>query len=64
MKTTVKELDYEKVMALPQYPHLHPIRPGIFWRTLVRGCPSWDWPEPISITPAREWRRSVKTSRA
>lgn len=37
MKTTVKELDYEKVMALPQYPHLHPIRPGIFWRTLVRG---------------------------
>lgn len=38
MKTTVKELDYEKVMALPQYPHLHPIRPGIFWRTLVRGA--------------------------
>ena len=37
MKTTVKELDYEKVMALPQYPHLHPVRPGIFWRTLVRG---------------------------
>ena len=37
MKTTVKGLDYEKVMALPQYPHLHPIRPGIFWRTLVRG---------------------------
>lgn len=36
MKTTVRELDYEKVMALPQYPHLHPVRPGIFWRTLVR----------------------------
>ena len=37
MKTTVKELDYEKVMALPQYPHLHPIKPGILWRTLIRG---------------------------
>ena len=37
MKTTVKELDYEKVMALPKYPHVHPSRPGIFWRTLVRG---------------------------
>ena len=37
MKTTVKELDYEKVMALPQYPHLHPVRPGIFWREGARG---------------------------
>ena len=37
MKTTVRELDYEKVMALPQYPHLHPVKPGIFWRTLIRG---------------------------
>lgn len=37
MKTTVRELDYDKVMALPQYPHLHPVKPGIFWRTLIRG---------------------------
>ena len=36
MKTTVKELDYEKVMALPQYAHIPPCRPGIFWRTLIR----------------------------
>lgn len=64
MKTTVKELDYEKVMALPQYPHLHPIRPGIFWRTLVRGLSILGLAGTISITPAREWRRSVKTSRA
>ena len=37
MKTTVRELDYDKVMALPRYPHLHPVKPGIFWRTLIRG---------------------------
>ena len=36
MKTTVRELDYEKVMALPQYPHIPPHRPGIFWRSLIR----------------------------
>ena len=56
MKTTVKELDYEKVMALPQYPHLHPIRPGISGAPSCGGCPFWDWPEPTSITPARYHR--------
>lgn len=49
MKTTVKELDYEKVMALPQYPHLHPIRPGIFWRTLVRGVHSGTGRNPFPL---------------
>ena len=36
MKTTIKHLDYEKVMALPRPEHMMPRRPNIFWRTLVR----------------------------
>ena len=37
MKTTVKEMDFEKVMALPHYPHQHPKKPNLFWRTFIRG---------------------------
>lgn len=36
MKTTVKKMDYDKVMALPHYPHKAPRRPNLFWRTLIR----------------------------
>ena len=36
MKTTIKHLDYEKVMALPRPEHMLPRRPNIFWRTFVR----------------------------
>ena len=36
MKTTVKPLDYEAVLALQPYPHKAPRRPGIFWRSLIR----------------------------
>lgn len=37
MKTTVKKMDYDKVMQLPHYPHKLPRKPNMFWRTLVRG---------------------------
>lgn len=37
MKTTVKQMDFDKVMALPRYPHQDPRKPGLFWRTLIRG---------------------------
>ena len=36
MKTTVKQMDFDKVMALPRYPHKVPRKPNIFWRTLIR----------------------------
>jgi len=36
MKTTVKKMDFDKVMALPRYPHKAPRKPGIFWRTLIK----------------------------
>ncbi len=36
MKTTVKNMDYEKVMALPRYPHKAPQKPNLFWRTAIR----------------------------
>lgn len=36
MKTTVQDLDYSAVMALPKPPHKQPRRPGILFRTLVR----------------------------
>ncbi len=36
MKTTVKNLDYDKVMALPRPVHRNPIRPNLFWRVLIR----------------------------
>ena len=38
MKTTVKELDYEKASwRCPSIPICNPIRPGIFLAHLVRG---------------------------
>jgi len=36
MKTTVKTMDYEKVMALPRPRHRPPQKPNMFWRTLIR----------------------------
>ncbi len=36
MKTTIKELDYEKVMALPRPKYRKPIKPNLFWRVLIR----------------------------
>lgn len=36
MKTTVKEMEYDKVIALPRYPHKDPTKPNLFWRTLLR----------------------------
>lgn len=36
MKTTVKKMDYDKVMALPRPEHKLPRKPNIFWRTLIR----------------------------
>ena len=36
MKTTVKTMDIDKVMALPRYPHKLPRKPGMFWRTLIK----------------------------
>ena len=35
MKTTMKKLDYDKVMALPRPKHRHPLKPGLFWRVLI-----------------------------
>ena len=37
MKTTVKTMDYDAVMALSPYPRKKPVKPGLFWRTLIRG---------------------------
>ena len=36
MKTTVKTLDYEKVMALPRPKRKKPLKPNWFWRILIR----------------------------
>lgn len=36
MKTTVKAMDYDAVMALPLPEHRHPKKPGIFFRSLIR----------------------------
>ena len=36
LKTTVKAMDYDAVMALPRPEHRDPIKPNLFWRTLVR----------------------------
>jgi len=36
MKTTIKHLEYDKVMALPRPEHMPPRKPSFFWRTLVR----------------------------
>lgn len=37
MKTTLKPMDYDGVMALPPYPRKKPVKPNFFWRTLIRG---------------------------
>ena len=36
MKTTVKKMDYEAVMALPRPEHKLPVKTNLFWRTLIR----------------------------
>jgi hypothetical protein len=36
MKTTVKNMAYEDVMALPRPKHKHPLKPNLFWRCLIR----------------------------
>ena len=36
MKTTIKKLDYDKVMALPRPERKLPKKPNMFWRTLIR----------------------------
>ena len=36
MKTTVKKMDYDKVMQLPRYAHKAPRKPNLFWRLLIR----------------------------
>ena len=36
VKTTIKELDYEKVMSLPRPKYRKPIKPNLFWRVLIR----------------------------
>ena len=36
MKTTIKHMDYDAVMALPRPEHQLPKKPNIFWRSLVR----------------------------
>lgn len=36
MKTTVKTLEYEKVMALPRPKRKKPLKPNWFWRILIR----------------------------
>ncbi|MBQ9148169.1 MAG: 1-acyl-sn-glycerol-3-phosphate acyltransferase [Oscillospiraceae bacterium] len=36
MKTTIKKLDYEQVMALKRPAHKAPRKPNIFWRVLIR----------------------------
>ena len=36
MKTTIKHMDFEQVMALPRPEHRLPRKPTFFWKTLVR----------------------------
>ena len=36
MKTTIKKMDYDAVMALPRPQHQAPRKPGMFWRCLIR----------------------------
>jgi len=36
MKTTIKKMDYEKVMALPRPHYKRPQKPNLFWRVLIR----------------------------
>ena len=36
MKTTIKNMDYDQVMALPRPEHRNPTKPSFFWQTIVR----------------------------
>lgn len=36
MKTTIKRMDYERVMALPRPKYKKPRKANLFWRTLIR----------------------------
>ena len=36
LKTTIKTMDYEKVMSLPRPKRKKPLKPGLFWRVLIR----------------------------
>ena len=36
MKTTIKKMDYDKIMALPRPERELPKKPGMFWRCLIR----------------------------
>lgn len=36
MKTTIKKLEYDKVMAMPRPARKLPRKPNMFWRTLIR----------------------------
>ena len=36
MKTTIKRMDYEKVINLPRPAHKNPRKPAMFWRVLIR----------------------------
>ena len=36
MKTSIKQLDYEKVLALPRPKHKLPRKPDLFWRVLIQ----------------------------
>ena len=36
MKTTIKKMDFDKVMALPRPERKLPRKPGMFWRCLIR----------------------------
>ena len=36
MKTTFLNKSYDEVVAMPRAPHKQPIRPNIFFRTLIR----------------------------
>ena len=37
MKTTVKSLPFAEAAAIAPYPHKQPRKPGLFWRSLIRG---------------------------
>ena len=37
MKTTVKSLPFAEAAAIAPYPHKMPRKPGLFWRSLIRG---------------------------
>ena len=36
MKTTIKNMDFDQVMALPRPAHRAPAKPSFFWQTIVR----------------------------